>query len=352
MRHDLRHIRVPPSDTAAVSDKVETSRREPFVLEPAMTVIEAFAAVTHVCITHIASAADVARKSADAEGIHQVRVGIRRLRAAFSVFGPALPPRRPPVVAQLRSLQQKLGAARELDVLLEETIASMPDKRRNRRGMRELVEVVEADRVASHRRARTALASKRCAELLSRLEPAVARYAKRRANDMSARTDAPITDFAAEVLHSRRRKARKLGKQIDDLDPQELHKLRIRIKKLRYAAEFFGDLASGARNKRYVRALKHLQQLLGTTHDAVVAADLIARIGKRGGAEAERAAALVQKWANKSFKCVTRKLPGAWRRFDKRKSPLNNGKKLRRRAERPSHHGWIPRLVTTGSGGT
>ena len=350
MRHELRHMRTPPSDSAWAS--AETIRREPIVLGPAMTVTEAFAATAHACITHLARAADVARRSDDAEGIHQVRVAIRRLRAAFSVFGPALPPRRPAVVAQLRSLQQKLGAARELDVLLDETIASMPKKRRNRRGMRELIDVIKADRIACRRRARTALASKHCAQLLSRLEPAIDRYLQQRADHSTENMHEPIIVFAAEVLRSRRRKARKLGKQIGDLDPQELHKLRIRIKKVRYAAEFFSDLGPDGRNKRYVRPLKDLQQLLGTTHDAIVASDRIGRIGKRGGAETERAGELVCKWANKCFQRAARKLPRAWRRFDKRKSPLKRGKKLTRRLQRESHHGWIPRLVATGPGRT
>jgi CHAD domain-containing protein len=78
----------------------------------------------------------------------------------------------------------------------------------------------------------------------------------------------PTADFAAEVIQNCHRKARKLGKKVRILDSTELHRLRIRIKKLRYAAEFFGTLWPVHRTKKYLSTLKDLQQALGTYHDA------------------------------------------------------------------------------------
>jgi CHAD domain-containing protein len=327
MRHDLRHTQFPLKAPASVPTKIGTARRKRIALDASMSVTEAFAAVARGCIGYIATAADTARRSDDPEGIHQLRVGIRRLRAAFSVFNPALPRRRPAVVRQLQMLQRQLGTARELDVLLDETIASMPHELRTRREMRELIKAAEAGRVARHRRARAALASRRCTELLSQLGPAIDRYAWQRAGSsaIDERTAQPIADLAKEVMRVRHRKARKLGEQIRDLGPDELHELRIRIKKLRYAAEFFQDLWPGARSERYLRALKELQQLLGTVHDATVTTSLTAQIGKQGGTETEHAAMLVQDWANTCLKRGVGKLPDLWRRFAKRKSPWKDG---------------------------
>jgi hypothetical protein len=92
-------------------------------------------------------------------------------------------------------LQQQLGAARELDVLLDETIASMPDELRNGRGMRQFIKSAEASRVARHRHVRAALVSTRCTELLAQLGPAIDRYAWHRAHGSAAgrRTTQPIT---------------------------------------------------------------------------------------------------------------------------------------------------------------
>jgi phage-related tail fiber protein len=112
-------------------------------------------------------------------------------------------------------LQQQFGAARELDVLLDETIGSMPDELRARDGMREFIKAAEASRVASHRRARAALVSTHCSELLAQLGPAVGRYAWQRAHGSAAgkRTTQSMTDLAAEVMRSRHPNGRKQGEK-------------------------------------------------------------------------------------------------------------------------------------------
>ncbi len=321
MRHGVRNTQILPQERAQIA------QREAIVLDRSMSVTEAFIAVARGCIAHITAAAEAAQRGDDPEAIHQLRVGIRRLRAAFSVFSPALPRRRPAVLRQSHVLQQRLGAARELDVLLDETIASMPDDLRNRRGMGEFIKSAEPMRVARHRRARAALVSTRWTELLAQLGPAIDRYVWQRAHGsaVSKTMTQPIIGLAAEVMRSRHRKARKLGDKIRYLSPDDLHELRIQIKKLRYAADFFRDLRPGERTKLYLLALKDLQQVLGTMHDATVAAGLVAQIAQRSGAEAERAAMLVQRWANTCHKHEARKLPELWRRFAKQKSPWKDG---------------------------
>jgi hypothetical protein len=181
MRHGLSNMQVPPKETASHPAKIV--QPEAIVLDPSMSTTEAFVAVARGCIAHIAAAAAAAQCSDDPESIHQLRVGIRRLRAAFSVFSPAMPRRRPAVLRQSRVLQQQLGAARELDVLLDETIASMPDELRNRHGMREFIRSAEANRVARHRRAREALVSTRCTELLVQLRPEICNFRCRSGHD-------------------------------------------------------------------------------------------------------------------------------------------------------------------------
>jgi triphosphatase len=239
MRHGLRNT-LNSAKRNCIAPR-EIAEREAIVLDPSMSATEAFVAVARGCIAHIAAAAEAAQRSNDPEAIHQLRVGIRRLCAAFSVFSPALPRRRPAVLRQSHVLQQQLGAARELDVLLDETIASMPDELTNRHAMREFIRSAEANRVARHRRARAALASTRCTELLAQLRPAIDRYAWRcaRGSAVGKRTTQPITGLAAEVMRSRHRKARKSGDEIRYLSPDDLHELRIRIKKLRHVADFF-----------------------------------------------------------------------------------------------------------------
>jgi len=247
-------------------------------LDEAMTAQSAFAAIARACTEHVLSCAGYARRDDDPEAIHELRVAIRRLRAAFSVFREVTGERPAAVARKLRALQLELGAAREWDVLIQESIGTMPKRLRAQKSFIELINSAEAKRTKEHKRARDALDDPRCTDLLLELTLWVDRHFGR-TNDQSAPPQkAPcqtIADFATQLLKARRRKVRKLGKKIGKLDTAQLHELRIRIKKLRYAVEFFRDLWRGARVKKYLSTLKHLQNSLGTAHDAMVSSRLI-----------------------------------------------------------------------------
>ena len=100
-----------------------------------------------------------------------------------------------------------------------------------------------------------------------------------------SRGEVPIEAFAADQLERRWRKVRKKGKALAQLDARNRHKLRIRVKKLRYAAEFFGDLFPGKRvskrRRKFVATLEHLQDGLGDLNDIIVDEHLITTTGLR-----------------------------------------------------------------------
>src|SRR5262249_14428277 len=60
----------------------------------------------------------------------------------------------------------------------------------------------------------------------------------------------PIVGAAADELRRRWKKILKAGAQLDELDPQRRHKMRIQAKKLRYASEFFGGAFPGKKAMR------------------------------------------------------------------------------------------------------
>jgi CHAD domain-containing protein len=82
------------------------------------------------------------------------------------------------------------------------------------------------------------------------------------------------------VLTKRRKRVLKLAKGLEDLDPEARHKVRIEIKKLRYGAEFFGDLFMGRkakdRRKGALKAMAELQEALGELNDIAVGGHLLA----------------------------------------------------------------------------
>jgi triphosphatase len=81
--------------------------------------------------------------------------------------------------------------------------------------------------------------------------------------------------FARDRLQRLRRSVMKLGRKLEKLEPTRRHRLRIRAKKLRYAAEFFGECFKGRRRReRLLDSLEELQEGLGSLQDVTVAHDL------------------------------------------------------------------------------
>ncbi len=263
-------------------------------IDPAMSTRDALAAIAQPCLVHVLASANFAYKNNDPEGIHQLRVAIRRMRAAFSIFRGAMPERhRIRIGDELRTLQQKLSAAREWNVLVEETIASMPGTLRKEPSTEHLVRIAQAKRAEGDKSAHAALQTTQYTDILLRLASWVdnefgsgasaARLEKWKGDVLAG----PAPGFAAEVMRTKHDKVRKLGREIRKLDAAGLHRLRIRIKKLRYATEFFASIWPNERTKRYLSALKGLQQVLGELHDATVADGLITHLSTTGGADAK-----------------------------------------------------------------
>jgi triphosphatase len=98
-----------------------------------------------------------------------------------------------------------------------------------------------------------------------------------------AALEEPVVAFAARVLEDRSHKVRRAGKGLRRQDPEARHQLRIEAKKLRYAAEFFEKAFPHAdkRRRRYIEALKALQDDLGALNDIAIA-PAIARHGVFG----------------------------------------------------------------------
>jgi triphosphatase len=205
---------------------VMAPRAEPIHLNPATTLGCAVSSTVHECVIHIVRSADYARKSDDPEGIHQLRVSIRRLRAALSIFRLLEPGRRRPAVAsKLRALQQELSAARDWDVLIEETIGSVRQRLRDWQGLNRLIKGAEAKRAKAYQLAQAALRDTRYTDLLLELESRIDGYfglsmsRSRKAARKIALTS-PAASFAVDVLRSRHTKVRRLGKKLRKLSPQ------------------------------------------------------------------------------------------------------------------------------------
>jgi inorganic triphosphatase YgiF len=223
-------------------------------LEADMEAGEAFRVIARSTVRHFSGNADAVRNG-DPEGIHQMRVGLRRLRAAISLFSKLLSGAgTEELKAQLKWLSGELAPAREIDVFVREDIEPVAHDALLRRGGKAIKQQFEAKRDQAFARASKAVNSERFRLLLIDTLQWI------ESKQMIATEDAgtPVGKFAADVLHRRIRKACKDGRHLDKMSPQERHKFRIRVKKIRYAADFFESFFRPSANRSSLRACPNI----------------------------------------------------------------------------------------------
>jgi CHAD domain-containing protein len=149
---------------------------------------------------------------------------------------------------------------------------------------------------------RSALDHPRYTELLLRLEMALADGSWGAPPEAGGDSlDRSIAEFARMVLDKRYRRFRKIGGKRADLPEDELHRLRIAGKKLRYVADFFRSLYPKKPTSKFIGALAEVQDQLGSLNDAVVSRQLLlsleGRVANTNDIEAARhASGLVLGW--------------------------------------------------------
>lgn len=250
-------------------------------LSPSMSVTSAFTAIAHKCCEQIRANEGAVMAAVDPEGVHQMRVGIRRLRAAIQTFRPVLDPETHAFLEEeLGWLQKALGPARDWDVFLTETLPGVEQRVPDEHCFEGLREAVQRTQRSAYEAAHAAIQAPRYARLLLRLnlELEEGSLFTRLPAASDGQGGPGIMDFAASVLAKRHKKVLKAGRGHDGLSTQELHRLRIEAKKLRYAAEFFRGLYPAKKAKRFVKSLAAIQDALGAVNDARVTRGLLGEL--------------------------------------------------------------------------
>lgn len=211
----------------------------------------------------------IIRADVQPEGIHQARVGTRRLRSDLRTFASLLDPTwSEPLRDELRWLAAELGEVRDRDVLLgrlrTQGAALEEDDRLALDGV--LVRL-EKERQRAVVKAVAALDSRRYLALLDRLVDASQRPRTRPEAEVPAREVVP--GLAGDAFGKLRKGVRKLGKHPTD---EALHELRIKAKRARYAADVAVPVI-GDEARAYTKAVGGLQDVLGDHHDCAVAVE-------------------------------------------------------------------------------
>jgi inorganic triphosphatase YgiF len=256
----------------------------PVALAPVSSRQAAFEVIARACLHQLVANRSV-MQNGDPEGLHQMRVALRRMRAAISLFSDMLAdPQTDGMKAEFKWIAGELGPARELDVFVECAVKPVADGRPNRPGMAVLTKELRHKREDAFARAQAAVESARFRALvLATAEWIESGDWTRNADDLArGLRERPIAAAAADELRRRRKKILQRGARLKEIDPQLRHKLRIQAKKLRYASEFFAGAFPGKRaarrRKDFVAALSMLQDTLGDLNDIAVHEALTERI--------------------------------------------------------------------------
>lgn len=257
-------------------------------LAPSMAAGEAFAVIAQSCLRHLRLNEPLFAKEANARALHQSRVAVRRLRSALSLFKPVLVDAEGARLrTELRWFAALLGEARNLDVLLatkgpEGRAPDAAGRKALRRARRE-----------AYARVQGALAEPRLPAAILDLV-AWSEAGSWRAGEPARQ---PIRGFAAERLERGWKRVRRQARALRSLEPEARHRLRIEMKKLRYAAEFFVALAPKGRRrqqKQFIACLQRLQDLLGQLNDIETRRQLAPHLFDGAAAEEAEVAGLVE----------------------------------------------------------
>lgn len=239
--------------------------------------LAAFRTIALNCLVHLQQNHSGAMLGADPEYVHQMRVATRRLFAAMRMFAPVLPTEFAAQLAPpLRALMATLGRARDLDVLLTEIVAPVQAALADDPRILALAGIL-ADRLHATRHETSGfLARPDYGHLL--LLAASLLHGKALAEPEAPAADQPaptLLDFAQRRLRKLQGRTHLLAELARIDDPSSLHALRIAIKRLRYALEFFGPMLPKRSFATATKQLAKLQDKFGQLNDLANAGTLL-----------------------------------------------------------------------------
>ena len=247
--------------------------------------------------------------------VHQLRVGTRRLSSDLRTFRPVLDEEwLQPLRDELKWLAQELGKVRDADVLearLRRQADELPGH--DAAGLAPLLGKLAQEREVARTQVREVMSSDRYADLFDRLvsgasSPPVVRDA-----------DAPARDTLAELVN---RPWKHLRKAVDELssdpEPEDLHRVRILSKRVRYAAEAAAPVVGG-KAARFAEAMAGVQGVLGDHQDASVAEEWLRQAAKDAPAPQALVAGELISIQRGEAEANREAWPAAWNQVDRKK---------------------------------
>jgi inorganic triphosphatase YgiF len=244
----------------------------PVALDPAMPAGEALRQIARACLQQLLRNGP-AVLAGQAEGIHQMRIALRRLKAAISACKKIVPrEERRWIADSVRALDDALGRARDLDVFAEALLRPARDALPAEPGLDDLAAAIERARLEARAAVQTALRSSGHTATMLRL----LRWCEGACGTPAQ--SVALGELVPRRLDRRWRRLSRRSRRFSRLNPRQRHRLRIAIKEFRYMVELFEALFEDASRPDFVRSLRRLQDGLGYANDVRVAADLVAEL--------------------------------------------------------------------------
>lgn len=217
-------------------------------------------AVVHNCLLQILpNASAIAAGSLDGNHVHQLRVGLRRLRTAlkfFDGFSEQINPEWQSIIKQTFSL---LGEYRDLEVLETKTqpwLESLGGPYVDWSDERDNLKVKPLDAVRANDFQITLL------EMIA--------YTMSPAAEDSANHDGPAKEATSIILNKLYKKISKASDNFVSISIEEQHDVRKRLKSLRYISEFVRPMYKKKKTKKFLQYLEPAQEILGDYNDNII----------------------------------------------------------------------------------
>lgn len=241
-------------------------RAQALALDTGVTLADAMPAILGNCLEHIQHNEVAVVEGQDPETLHQMRVGVRRLRSALKLFETSAPCP-PALLEDVDWLGKELGAARDWDVMLSSTLARIDTPQLELQAL--ALETAQAKR----REAAQALLSQRYTHLMLTMSSWMLQAA--------ALLHGSAAQFSRQSMQQLHKTLLKRASRMQQDDPATAHRTRIAAKRARYALEFFHSLYRSKGTQAYLKTLAAVQEELGQHNDLAVAGKLLQELAQQ-----------------------------------------------------------------------
>jgi inorganic triphosphatase YgiF len=279
-----------------------------------MSVEQAFQTIAWNCIGHWTANQEGALLSNEPENIHQIRVALRRLRSLLPQFKSVIPRESyADIVDELKWLANALGPVRNWDVFVTQTLPPILKQFPGDQGLKDVYHEASKAQAAARNDAHLALRSHRYDRMLLSLGTWLMAdgWHIHVSSEQKQWLEAPVHELAQRVLTSCHKTVHLHGQALLSMPAEERHEVRIAVKKLRYATEFFASLFPGKATQSYIESLALLQDELGVLNDAATTELLLQHLTVPDTA----ALGTVSGWCARGVTMHLTSMDEAWQKF-------------------------------------